>query len=93
MCSSDLADTLYILGVKDADTYLPSDEEIARMIEQGRAAQQGKEPSPAEKKDLSVAALNAVKAEQITAEVQGLDPETQLNYMALAMGKAQDYGH
>jgi len=87
------ADTLYVLGVKESDTYLPSDDEVLQMIEQGRAAAGQKEPSPAEKKDLSVAALNAVKAEQITAEVQGLDPETQLNYMALAMGKAQDYGH
>jgi hypothetical protein len=25
--------------------------------------------------------------------VQGLDPETTLNYMALAMGKTTDYGH
>ena len=87
------ADTLYVLGVKDADTYLPSDEEVLKMIEQGQAAAGQKEPTPAEKKDLSVAALNAVKAEQITAETQGLDPETQLNYMALAMGKTQDYGH
>jgi hypothetical protein len=87
------SDTLYVLGIKEADSYLPSDAEVKQMIEQGRAAAGQKEPSPAEKKDLSVAALNAVKAEQITAEVQGLDPETQLNYMALAMGKTQDYGH
>jgi hypothetical protein len=87
------SETLYILGVKDADTYLPSDEEIKAMIESGKAAAGQKEPSPAEKKDLSVAALNAVKAEQITAETQGLDPDTQLNYMAIAMGKTQDYGH
>jgi hypothetical protein len=87
------ADTLYVLGVKECDTYLPSDDEIKQMIEQGKAAAQSKEPSPEDKQRLSVAALNAVKAEQITAEVQGMDPETQLNYMALAMGKAQDYGH
>jgi hypothetical protein len=87
------SETLYILGVKDADTYLPSDEEIKAMIESGKAAAGQKEPTPAEKKDLSVAALNAVKAEQITAETAGLDPDTQLNYMAIAMGKTQDYGH
>ncbi len=87
------ADTLYQLGVKDCDTYLPSDDEVKQMIEQGKAAMAQKEPTPAEKKDLSMAALNAVKAEQITAETQGLDPDTQLNYMAIAMGKAQDYGH
>ena len=87
------ADTLYVLGIRDADTYLPSDEEIAQMIEQGRQAQANREPSPEDKQRLSVAALNAVKAEQITAQTQGMDPETQLNYMSLAMGKAQDYGH
>jgi len=86
-------DILYIMGVKDVDTYLPSDDEVMKMIEQAKQASGEKEPTPAEKKDLSVAALNAVKAEQITAEVQGLDPDTQLNYMAIAMGKAQDYGH
>jgi hypothetical protein len=87
------AETLYILGVKDADTYLPSDEEVKEMIAQGEQAAKTREPSAEDKQRLSVAALNAVKAEQITAEVQGLDPDTQLNYMAIAMGKAQDYGH
>jgi hypothetical protein len=86
-------DTLYVLGVKQADSYLPSDDEIMTMIEQGKQAAGSREPSPEDKQRLSVAALNAVKAEQITAEVQGLDPETQLNYMAIAMGKTQDYGH
>ena len=86
-------DTLYQLGVKDCDTYLPSDEEVRVMIDQAQKAAETREPSPADKKDLSVAALNAVKAEQITAETQGLDPDTQLNYMAIAMGKTQDYGH
>jgi hypothetical protein len=86
-------DILYQLGVKDCDTYLPSDEEVKTMISQAEQAAQTREPSPADKKDLSVAALNAVKAEQITAETQGLDPDTQLNYMAIAMGKTQDYGH
>jgi hypothetical protein len=86
-------DILYQLGVKDCDTYLPSDEEVKVMIEQAQEAAKTREPSPADKKDLSMAALNAVKAEQITAETQGIDPDTQLNYMAIAMGKTQDYGH
>jgi hypothetical protein len=87
------ADTLYVLGVKEADTYLPSDDEVKQMIAQGQQAAANREPSAEDKQRLSVAALNAVKAEQITAEVQGLDPDTQLNYMAIAMGKTQDYGH
>jgi hypothetical protein len=87
------SETLYILGVKDADTYLPSNEEVLQMIEQGKAAAQQKEPSPEDKQRLSVADLNAAKTQQIQAEVAGQDPDTQLNYMAMAMGKAQDYGH
>ena len=85
------ADTLYVLGVKDSDTYLPSDDEVKTMIEAGQAAAKSKEPSPAEKKDLSVAALNAVKAEQIQAEVQGVDSESQLDYMAIAAGNPKVY--
>jgi hypothetical protein len=86
-------DILYQLGVKDCDTYLPSDEEVKVMIDQAQKAAETREPSAEDKQRLSVAALNAVKAEQITAETQGIDPDTQLNYMAIAMGKTQDYGH
>ena len=87
------ADTLYILGIKDANTYLPTDEEVIQLIQQGQQAQQGREPSPQDKKDLSVAQLNTVKAQQIQAEITGEDPDTQLNYMSIALGKTQDYGH
>jgi hypothetical protein len=86
-------DILYQLGVKDCDTYLPSDDEVRVMIDQAQKAAETREPSAEDKQRLSVAALNAVKAEQITAETQGIDPDTQLNYMAIAMGKTQDYGH
>jgi hypothetical protein len=85
------ADTLYVLGVKDCDTYLPSDDEVRTMIEQGQAAAKQKEPSPTDKKDLSVAALNAVKAEQIQAEMSGTDSESQLDYMAIAAGNPKVY--
>jgi hypothetical protein len=87
------ADTLYVLGVKDCDSYLPSDEEVMQMIKQGQEAMKAKEPTPAEKKDLSAAMLNQVKANQIEQQMTGQDAETQLDYMAIAMGKAQDYGH
>ena len=90
-------DTLYVLGVKDIDTYLPTDDEVKQMIEQGKAAQQAKEPTPAEKKDLSVAELNQAKTQQIAAEVQGTDADSQLNFMSMAAspvpGRPQDYGH
>ena len=87
------ADTLYVLGVKDCDSYLPSDTEVRTMIEQGQAAVKAREPSPEDKKDLSQAELNAARAAQIAAAIQGTDASSQLNYMSMAAGKPQDYGH
>ena len=49
------ADTLYVLGVKDCDTYLPSDDEVEQMIKQGAEAMKNREPSPKDKKDLASA--------------------------------------
>jgi hypothetical protein len=85
------ADTLYVLGVKDCDTYLPTDDEIVKMIEQGQKAMSSKEPTPAEKKDLSVAELNAAKATQVKAEMEGIDAESQLDFMAMAQGNPKVY--
>jgi len=87
------ADTLYVLGVKDCDSYLPSDTEVRAMIEQGQAAVKAREPSPEDKKDLSQAELNAARAAQIAAAIEGTDASSQLNYMSMAAGKPQDYGH
>jgi hypothetical protein len=85
------ADTLYVLGVKDCDTYLPTDDEIVKMIDQGQKAQASKEPTPADKKDLSTAELNAAKATQIKAEMEGQDAESQLDFMAMAQGNPKVY--
>lgn len=85
------ADTLYVLGVKDCDSYLPSDKEVAQMIKQGQEAMKNKEPSPAEKKDLSAAMLNQVKANEIEMQLSGQDAETQLDYMAIAQGNPKVY--
>jgi hypothetical protein len=85
------ADTLYVLGVKDCDTYLPSDEEVMAMIKAGAEAAKNKEPSPEDKKRLSSAALDDMKAEQIKAEMEGTDAESQLDYMALAQGTPKVY--
>jgi len=87
------ADTLYTLGVKDCDTYLPSDDEVKQMIQQAQQAQQGKQPSPKDQKDLASAGLDQARTQQIQAEIQGQDPDTQLNYMSIATGHSQDYGH
>jgi len=85
------ADTLYVLGVKDADTYLPSDDEVEQMIAQGAEAMKNREPSAEDKKRLASAQLDNVKAAQIQAEMTGQDMESQLDLMSLAQGKPKVY--
>jgi hypothetical protein len=85
------ADTLYVLGVKDCNAYLPTDEEIVKMIQQAQQAQQGKGPSPQDQKSLADAELSKVKAQQIAAEVAGQDAESQMDWMSLAMGDPKVY--
>jgi hypothetical protein len=85
------ADTLYVLGVKDCDTYLPSDDEVKTMIEQGEAAAKNREPSAEDKKRLADAGLAQAKTEQIQAEMAGTDSESQLDYMAIAAGDPKVY--
>ena len=84
-------DTLYVLGVKDADTYLPTDDEVIQMIQQAAEAAKNREPDPTAKKDLSVAELNQAKTQQIMAEIAGEDPKSQLSYMSMAQGKGKDF--
>jgi hypothetical protein len=85
------ADTLYVLGVKDCDSYLPSDDEVMQMIQQGQEAMKNREPNPEDKKRLASANLDTVKAKQIEAEMNGQDAESQLDYMAMAQGTPKVY--
>jgi hypothetical protein len=85
------ADTLYTLGVKDCDAYLPTDEEIAVMMKQAQEAQKNKQPNAQDKKYLADAELAQVRAQQIAAEVAGEDAESQLDFMAMAMGDPKVY--
>jgi hypothetical protein len=85
------ADTLYVLGVKDCDTYLPNDEEVMAMIDAGKQAAESREPSPDDKQKLSVANLNDIKARQIEMEVAGTDAESQLDFMSMAAGDPKVY--
>jgi rRNA maturation endonuclease Nob1 len=79
------------LGVKDCDTYLPSDEEVKTMIDQAQKAAESREPSPADKKDLSAANLNDAKVQQIKMELTGEDAESQLDFMSMAAGDPKVY--
>jgi hypothetical protein len=85
------ADTLYVLGVKDCDSYLATDAEVEEMIKAGQEAAQNKQPSPADQKDISSAKLNDARAQQIAAEVAGEDAESQLDFMSMAVGDPKVY--
>ena len=80
-----------MLGVKDCDVYLPSEDEVVEMIKQGQAAMKAKEPTPVEKKDISAAQLNDARTQQITAEITGQSAKSQLDYMSVAQGKPKVY--
>lgn len=86
-------DMLYVLGIKDANAYLPSEEEVMEMITQAQEANKNKEPSPDDKKKLAGARLDEVRADQIEAEVAGNTASAQLEgYALLEEGKARSYG-
>jgi hypothetical protein len=84
------ADTLYTLGVKDCDTYLPTDEEVIEMIKQAKTQEANKQPTPADqaitaqaKSYEARANLDTVKAAQIEADVNGTAADKQLEGFAL----------
>jgi hypothetical protein len=68
-------DMMYVLGVKDADTYLLTEEEVMKMVEQAQQAAGQKEPSPEDKKDLASAELDQARTQEIIAKISGQTPE------------------
>ena len=86
-------DTLYVLGVKDCDAYLPTDEEVVEMIKQAQQTQQAKGPSPEDQKKIADAKLATAKAAEIEAEVAGNTASKQLEAFSLIHEhKARAYG-
>ena len=85
------ADTLYVLGIKDCDTYLPNDEEVAAMIESSQKASESRQPSPEDQYKISQAELNKAKTQEVLASMEGTDAESQLDYMAMAQGDPKVY--
>jgi len=80
-----------VLGVKDCDAYLPSDAEVVAMVKAGQEAAKNREPSAEDKKRLADAGLSQARTEQIKAEIQGSDSQSQLDYMAVAAGNPKVY--
>ena len=88
---------MYVLGVKDCDAYLPTEDEVMEMVKQAQEAMKNKQPSPQEQAELAVqqakANLDKVRADQIQADVAGNTASQQLEgYALLKEHKARAYG-
>jgi hypothetical protein len=87
------ADMLYVLGVKDCDTYLPTEKEVMEMVQQAQQAMANKQPSPDDQKKLASANLDKVRADEIQADVAGNTASKQLEgYALVEEHKARAYG-
>jgi hypothetical protein len=91
------ADMLYVLGVKDCDAYLPTEDEVMEMVKQAQTAMQNRQPTPAEAADIAAtqakAKLDSARADEITAEIAGATASKQLEgYALLKEHKARAFG-
>ena len=87
------ADTLYVLGVKDADAYLPTEEEVMQMIQQSEEAAKNQQPSPDDEKKTADADLSRARTKEILDGIDGNTASSQLEgYALLAENKARSYG-
>jgi hypothetical protein len=68
-------DMLYVLGVKDCDVYLPTEQEVLAMVKQASEAASQKQPSPEELKIKAQTNLDTAKAQEIISKIQGQHPD------------------
>jgi hypothetical protein len=71
-------DMMYVLGVKDADTYLLTEEEVMKMVKQAQDAAAQKQPSPEELKTKAQAELDNARTQEIMSKIQGKTPDAQM---------------
>jgi hypothetical protein len=72
-------DMLYVLGIKDCDAYLPTDQEVIEMIKQSQEAAKNKQPTPEEQKQTASAQLDQARAQEIQANMSGKSPSGNLD--------------
>jgi hypothetical protein len=70
-----------VLGVKDADTYLLTEEEVMKMVQQVQQAAGQRQPSPDDLKTQAQTELDKAKTQEIIAKIQGQHPDVA-NQMA-----------
>jgi len=68
-------DMMYVLGVKDANMYLLTEEEVMKMVQQVQQAAGQKQPSPDELKTQAQTELDKAKTQEIIAKIQGQHPD------------------
>ena len=76
-------DSLYALGVKDADVYLPTEQEVVEMIQGAQEQKKSQGPSPDDQAKVAKAKLDTARASEIEADVQGTSAGKQLEGVAL----------
>lgn len=76
-------DTLYTLGVKDCDVYLPTAEEVMELVKQAQQAAQNKQPSADDQAKMARAKLDEAKAQEILLDVNGETADKQLEAISL----------
>ena len=76
-------DSLYALGVKDADVYLPTEQEVVEMIQGAQQQKKSQGPSPDDQAKVAKAKLDTARASEIEADVQGTSAGKQLEGVAL----------
>lgn len=64
-----IEDILYTLGVKDCNTYLPTDQEVMMMIEQATLQAQNRQPTPDEQLVMARVAVETARAQEITGNL------------------------
>ena len=68
-------DMLYVLGVKECDTYLLTEQEVMAMVQQAHQASSQKQPSADEVKAKAQAGLDQARTQEIMAKIQGQHPD------------------
>jgi len=80
-------DMLYTLGVKQADVYLLTAQEVMEMVKQAKAQAAQQQPDPKTAADIqqkqSVAQLNQARSQQIQSDVAGNSAKMQLDGFSL----------
>jgi hypothetical protein len=76
-------DMLYVLGVKQCDVYLPTEDEVMEMVKQAQEAAKSRGPSPDDQKKIAGAHLDDARAKEIMANLDGTAADKQLEAISL----------